>query len=218
MKVTKYEHSTLVISSDDALLVIDPGMFLTPPDFTGTVAVVITHEHADHWNDQNLTAILEKAPDAKVYGPAGVAAAASGFEVNVVKAGDVVTVEPFTLEFFGEKHAVIHESLPVADNVGVLVNDELYYGGDSYTVPGKPVGTLAAPVGAPWLKIGDVDGLRARDQAEARLLHPRHDAVGGGQEHGERPAQVGDREERRRLQAARGRRLDRPVAPGGMTR
>jgi len=39
--------------------------------------------------------------------------------------------------------------------VGVLVNDELYYGGDSYTVPDKAVGTLAAPVGAPWLKIGD---------------------------------------------------------------
>lgn len=155
MKVTKYEHATLVISSDDALLVIDPGVFLTPPDFAGTVAVVITHEHADHWSEQNLSAILGKAPDAKIYGPQGVAHAASGFEVTVVKAGDIIEADPFKLEFFGEKHAVIHESLPVADNVGVMVNDELYYGGDSYTVPGKPVGTLAAPVGAPWLKIGD---------------------------------------------------------------
>jgi L-ascorbate metabolism protein UlaG (beta-lactamase superfamily) len=155
VKVTKYEHATLVISSGDALLVIDPGIFLTPPDFTGTVAVVITHEHADHWNEQNLTGILEKAPDAKIYGPAGVAAAASEFEVNVVKAGDVITVEPFTLEFFGDKHAVIHQSVPVPDNVGVLVDDELYYGGDSFTAPGRPVGTLAAPVGGPWLKIGD---------------------------------------------------------------
>jgi L-ascorbate metabolism protein UlaG (beta-lactamase superfamily) len=155
VKVTKYEHATLVISSDDALLVIDPGMFLTPPDFTGTVAVVITHEHQDHWNEQNLGLILDKAPDANIYGPAGVAAAASGFEITTVKAGDIVTVEPFTLEFFGEKHAVIHDSIPTPDNVGVLVNDELYYGGDSYTVPDKPVGTLAAPIGAPWLKIGD---------------------------------------------------------------
>jgi L-ascorbate metabolism protein UlaG (beta-lactamase superfamily) len=155
VKVTKYEHATLVISIADDLLVIDPGVFLTPPDFTGTVAVVITHEHADHWNDQNLRAILEKAPDAKLYGPQGVADAASGFEINVVKAGDTVTAGPFTLEFFGEKHAVIHESVPVPDNVGVLVNDELYYAGDSYTVPNKPVGTLAAPIGAPWLKIGD---------------------------------------------------------------
>ncbi|MBU4465135.1 MAG: MBL fold metallo-hydrolase, partial [Actinobacteria bacterium] len=56
----------------------------------------------------------------------------------------------------GGTHAVIHESIPVIDNVGVLVNDEFYYPGDSYAVPkGEKVGLLAAPVGAPWLKIGD---------------------------------------------------------------
>jgi hypothetical protein len=47
----------------------------------------------------------------------------------------VVDAEPFRLEFFGGKHAVIHESIPVIDNVGVLVNDEFYYPGDSYAVP-----------------------------------------------------------------------------------
>ena len=155
MKVTKYEHATLVITSNDKQLVIDPGVFLTPPDFADTVAVVITHEHADHWTDQNLGMILEKSPGAKIYAPQGVATAASGFEITVVKEGDVIEIDPFTLEFFGSKHAVIHESIPVPDNVGVLVNDELYYPGDSYTVPSKPVGTLAAPVGAPWLKIGE---------------------------------------------------------------
>jgi len=156
VKVTKYEHATLVVTTADRQLVIDPGMFLTPPEFGNTVAVVITHEHGDHWTEDNLRRILEISPDAKIYGPQGVADAAAGFDVNVVEEGDTVEVEPFTLRFFGEKHAVIHESIPVPDNVGVLVNDELYYPGDSYTVPaGVAVGTLAAPVGAPWLKIGD---------------------------------------------------------------
>ncbi|MBW4033174.1 MAG: MBL fold metallo-hydrolase [Acidobacteria bacterium] len=155
MKVTKYEHATLVITVNDRQLVVDPGVFLTPPSFVNTVAVVITHEHADHWNDNNLRAILEKAPDAKIYGPSGVAAAASGFEITTVQDGDVIEIAPFTLEFFGSDHAIIHESIPVVDNVGVMVNGELYYGGDSYTVPSKPVSTLAAPVGAPWLKIGE---------------------------------------------------------------
>jgi hypothetical protein len=90
-----------------------------------------------------------------IYGPAGVKTAASGFDVTAVAAGDVVEAGPFTLKFFGEKHAVIHESIPVPDNVGVLVNDEFYYAGDSYTVPDAEVGTLAAPIGAPWLKIGE---------------------------------------------------------------
>ncbi len=67
-----------------------------------------------------------------------------------------MTVEPFTLEFFGGQHAVIHESLPVVDNVGVLVNGQFYYPGDSYAVPeGVDVKLLAAPIGAPWLKIGE---------------------------------------------------------------
>lgn len=155
MKVTKYEHATLVVESAGKLLVVDPGVFLTPPDFANTVAVVITHEHADHWTDQNLSMILEKAAQVRIYAPQGVATAASGFDITVVKDGDVIEADPFTLEFFGEKHAVIHHSIPLVDNVGVLINGELYYGGDSYTVPGKPVGTLAAPAGAPWLKIGD---------------------------------------------------------------
>ncbi len=155
MKVTKYEHATLVVESAGKLLVVDPGVFLTPPDFANTVAVVITHEHADHWTDQNLSMILEKAAQVRIYAPQGVATAASGFDITVVKDGDVIEAEPFTLEFFGEKHTVIHHSIPLVDNVGVLINNELYYGGDSYTVPGKPVGTLAAPAGAPWLKIGD---------------------------------------------------------------
>ena len=38
----------------------------------------------------------------------------------------------------------------------MLVNDEFYYPGDSYAVPkGVDVKLLAAPLGAPWLKIGE---------------------------------------------------------------
>jgi len=181
VKVTKYEHATLVVSSADHRLVIDPGSFLTPPDFAGTVAVVITHEHADHWTEDNLRRILEISPDAQIYGPQGVADAAAAFDVHVVKAGDTVTVEPFTLRFFGERHNVIHSSIPVPDNVGVLVNDELYYPGDSYTVPdGVEVGTLAAPVGAPWLKIGEaMDYVLAVKPKRAFFTHEMTLSVAG---------------------------------------
>ena len=156
MKVTKYEHATLLLSIGDDTLVIDPGMFLSAVDFGNVAAVVITHEHGDHWTPDQLGRILEQNPDAVIYGPAGVAAAASGFDVKTVKAGDEIEAGPFTLKFFGEKHALIHESIPVPDNVGVLVNDEFYYPGDSFAVPkGADVKLLAAPLGAPWLKVGE---------------------------------------------------------------
>jgi len=155
MKVTKYEHATLLLSIGDDSLVIDPGTFLSAVDFGTVAAVIITHAHGDHWTPDQLGRVLEKNPNIPIYGPAGVVAAASGFDVTEVKAGDTIEAGPFTLKFFGEEHAVIHESIPMIDNVGVLVNDELYYPGDAFTVPDVEVGTLAAPIGAPWLKIGD---------------------------------------------------------------
>ncbi|MDF2444667.1 MAG: hypothetical protein JWR01_2870 [Subtercola sp.] len=156
MRLTKLEHATLLLEKSGRKLVVDPGGFTAPlADATGTVAIVITHEHGDHWNADQLNRILGQNPGIPVFGPSGVAAAATDFDITVVQAGDEVTVEPFTLRFFGEKHAVIHESMPVVDNVGVLINDTLYYPGDSYTVPGVDVDVLAAPIGAPWLKIGD---------------------------------------------------------------
>ncbi|MGF6821297.1 L-ascorbate metabolism protein UlaG (beta-lactamase superfamily) [Microbacterium sp. ZKA21] len=157
MRVTKFEHATLRIDESGDTLIIDPGSFTLPmQDLTGVVAVVITHEHPDHWTPERLDEILLNAPGIPVFAPAGVAAAATGHEITVVSPGDTVTAGAFTLRFFGGEHAVIHASLPLVQNLGVLVNDELYYPGDSYAVPeGVAVSTLAAPLGAPWLKIGE---------------------------------------------------------------
>ncbi|MET1052448.1 MAG: MBL fold metallo-hydrolase [Mycetocola sp.] len=158
MRLTKLEHAALILEENGRKLFIDPGAFTTAiTEAAQTVAIVITHEHPDHWTPEQLGRILDKNPDAQVFGPAGFAAAAGSIPVRVVKAGDVVEVGPFTLEFFGEKHAVIHETIPVIDNVAVLVNGSVFYGGDSYTVPeGVDVDVQAVPAGAPWLKIGDV--------------------------------------------------------------
>lgn len=158
MKVTKREHACLIVEDAGKHLVIDPGSF-TPllAEVGSVVAIVITHEHADHFTSEQLSRLLAGNPDARIFGPSGVVKAASDFAVEVVNAGDTVAVGPFTLRFFGTTHAVIHSSYPRVDNVGVLVNDELYYAGDAFTVPdGVNVGTLAVPSGAPWLKIGEV--------------------------------------------------------------
>jgi L-ascorbate metabolism protein UlaG (beta-lactamase superfamily) len=156
MRVTKHEHACLTIEKLDQRVVIDPGSYTTPLfGVDGIVAVVITHEHADHWTPEHLGRILDRNENAAIFGPAGVAHAASDFNVTEVADGDHHEVGGFSLRFFGEKHAVIHPSLPVIDNVGVMVDDTLFYPGDAFTVPPVPVNTLAAPAGAPWLKISE---------------------------------------------------------------
>lgn len=157
MRITKHEHAALRIDDHGQTLLIDPGSFTLPLDELHRLAgVVITHEHPDHWTPEHLDRILRDAPGTPIFGPAGVVRAAEGYEITEVAPGDAVTAGDFALRFFGGVHAEIHSSLPLVDNVGVLVDDELYYPGDSYAVPeGVEVGTLAAPLGAPWLKIGD---------------------------------------------------------------
>ena len=157
MRVTKHEHAALRLDESGESVIIDPGMFTTPfDDLAGLVAVVLTHEHPDHWSPENLDRILSTAPGTPIFAPAGVAASADGYEITVVAPGDTVVAGHFTLRFFGGDHAVIHSSIPSIQNVGVLVNELLYYPGDSYAVPeGVQIDTLAAPLGAPWLKIGE---------------------------------------------------------------
>jgi L-ascorbate metabolism protein UlaG (beta-lactamase superfamily) len=158
MRVTKHEHSCLIVEVAGTQLVIDPGSFTTPLiDAQNVAAIVITHEHPDHWTPEHLQRILERSPEARLFAPAGVIRAAPPeLAFTESSAGATATVGAFSLHFYGSQHAVIHSSIPVVDNVGVMVNDELFYPGDAFTVPPVPVPTLAVPSGAPWLKIAEV--------------------------------------------------------------
>lgn len=177
MRLTKFEHAALLLEESGKKLFVDPGSLTSPlTDTNNTVGVVITHEHADHWTPEQLKRILDINPDVPIFAPQGVAAAAPDFAITVVHPGDTVEAGPFTLRFFGGRHAVIHESIPVVDNVGVLINDVLYYPGDSFTIPeGVDVDVLATPAGAPWLKIAEtIDFVLA---VKPKRSFPTHEMV-----------------------------------------
>ena len=176
MKVTKLEHAALIVETAGRTLIVDPGSLTTPVTEPGNaVGIVITHEHPDHWTPEQLNRILGKNPGIPIFGPAGVAAAAEGFDVTVVAEGTTIEIGPFTLQFFGEKHALIHETVPVPDNVGVLINGSFFYPGDALTVPDVKVQTLAVPSAAPWLKLGEaMDYVTAMG---ASHVFPTHDMV-----------------------------------------
>ncbi|MBW8872944.1 MAG: MBL fold metallo-hydrolase, partial [Leifsonia sp.] len=110
MRLTKFEHAGLLLEQDGQKLFVDPGSFTSPlTDTANAVAVVITHEHPDHWTPEQLNRVRDLSPEVTIYGPEGVAAAASDFDITVVHPGDTMDAGPFTLRFFGGKHAVIHE-------------------------------------------------------------------------------------------------------------
>jgi L-ascorbate metabolism protein UlaG (beta-lactamase superfamily) len=139
------------------------------------VAIVITHEHADHFDSDLLASIYDKNPDSVLISLKSVTQEMPDHKSQAVTAGDVVTVGPFDLEFFGGTHAEIHPDIPLIDNLGVLINQKLYYPGDSFALPNKPIDVLALPVSAPWLKISEtIEFLIA---VKPRLVFPTHDAI-----------------------------------------
>lgn len=176
MELTKYEHACFTLSQNDESIVIDPGELTT--DFIapeGVIAVIITHEHPDHFDMDHITDIIDKNPDAIIIAPKSITDTIEVFETRSVTGGDSVTVGSFDLEFYGKTHEIIHPSVPAVENVGVMVNEIVYYPGDSFTIPEKPVDTLAIPAGAPWLRFREAgDFLIA---LKPRLAFPTHDSV-----------------------------------------
>jgi L-ascorbate metabolism protein UlaG (beta-lactamase superfamily) len=156
MKISKFEHALLVVELEGEQLVIDPGSYSKLPELENVSTIVLTHLHDDHSFAPHIKAIKEQFPDSRVFGTSEVANKLKEIAVEVVLHGDRHQVGPFTLDFFGDLHQVIHRSIPLVQNVGVMVNSTLYYPGDSYTIPEQKVELLACPSSAPWLRISDV--------------------------------------------------------------
>jgi L-ascorbate metabolism protein UlaG (beta-lactamase superfamily) len=69
---------------------------------------------------------------------------------------------------------MIHADIPLVPNVGYVVAERLFHPGDALTVPDRAVDVLALPVGAPWVKSGEViDFLRAVSPPVAVPIHER---------------------------------------------
>jgi len=173
MRLTKYAHACVRVE-DDGVLVVDPGIFTDPEALAGADAVLVTHEHPDHIDVKALTAAIGGRP-VPVYGPESLRPMLSGtdIEFTAVAPGDEWRAAGFDIKGFGGEHAVIHPDIPQITNVGYLIGGELYHPGDALFVPeGVSVGTLLAPVHAPWLKVWEgIDFVRAVAPERAIGIH-----------------------------------------------
>lgn len=174
MKITKYEHSGLVIEKDGKVLVFDPVEFKEKlPEFTNVAAVVITHKHGDHFQPAVIERIMAANSAAELIVSAQTAEMVNG--AIVAKAGDTCDVAGFQLAFFGRDHAAIIPGQVPCDNIGVVVDGSIVNPGDSFDLPEVQPKVLLVPIAAPWCKVCEsIDFVR---RAKPNVVIPIHDAV-----------------------------------------
>jgi len=154
MRITKFGHACVRIEHDGTTIVIDPGVFTDPEAVDGADAVLITHEHSDHYEPRLL-----RGTDARVFTIDAVAqkireeAPGVGERTTVVSPGESFQVAGIPVTAVGELHAIIHDELPRFFNSGYSIEAggrRLFHPGDALTGPGQDVDVLFLPVSAPW--------------------------------------------------------------------
>jgi len=159
MHLTKYGHSCVRFDDGDRSLVIDPGAFSdVAAALDGVGAVLITHEHFDHLDQERVRSALAGDPSLRLFAPSSITAGLAEFgeQVVTVAPDEAFTADGFSVRTFGGQHAVIHPQIPVIANVGYLIDGAVFHPGDSFTVPPVAVDTLLLPAQAPWSKVSEV--------------------------------------------------------------
>ena len=161
IRLTRWGHACIRLDRGGDRLVIDPGVFSDlPAALDGVQAVLVTHEHPDHVATEPLAEAVQGG-GVQVWAPqsvvdAFVEAGAPADRVHPVGAGETFSAGGFDVAALGEWHALVHQDVPRIPNVGYLVEGVLHPG-DAFIDPaGAEVAVLCTPLGAPWLKLGEV--------------------------------------------------------------
>ncbi|HZZ96172.1 MAG TPA: MBL fold metallo-hydrolase [Jatrophihabitantaceae bacterium] len=178
MQLTKYTHACVRLDDGDRGVVIDPGVYSEVDEAVdGAAAILITHEHPDHIDVENVRAALGRDSRLRLYAPTSVAATLAdlGEQVVAVQPGEQFEAAGFSVRSFGGQHALIHPAIQTIANLGYLVDGAVYHPGDSFTVPNAPVTTLLLPSNAPWSKASEVIDFAIA--VRAPRVHQIHDSL-----------------------------------------
>lgn len=176
MRITKFGHACVRLEHEGAVLVLDPGVFTERAALDGADAVLITHEHPDHYLPDHLAAV-----DVPVFTIEAVAAKVradvASARVTVVAPDETFEAAGLAVRAVGELHAVIHPDYPRIHNSGYVVTaggEKVYHPGDALTGPGEQVDVLLAPVSAPWMKVSEaIDFARSVGAPRNLAVHDR---------------------------------------------
>ena len=180
MQIVHYGHSCVLLTTDSARLLFDPGTFSSGFESARDLdAILITHQHFDHLDGDRLPALVEANPSAALVVDEDTVPEIEKLGLtptSVARPGDTLTFGETGVAVVGGRHATIHPDVPMPTNAGYVVDHgAFYHPGDALFVPEQRIDVLGLPMGAPWLKTGEtIDFLRA---VGPRVAVPIHEAL-----------------------------------------
>ena len=138
MKAVKFLHSCFLLEKGNDRILFDPGKFsfveggAQPSDFTNINAIINTHSHPDHMDDEAIKVIMENNPGSVLYGNGGIAAGLQpkGLRVELFEEG-TKKIGEFKVDAYEARHEKI-VAAKIPQNTAYVVDHTLLNPGDSY--------------------------------------------------------------------------------------
>jgi L-ascorbate metabolism protein UlaG (beta-lactamase superfamily) len=173
MKVTKYPQSCLVLEKGSARILLDPGTVATNAyaleDFGDVGAVLYTHRHADHFDDQQVTPLLERG--VRLYGNADVCSLI-GSDATEVRDGEELEIAGFQVTPRDLPHCPMVDGSEGPPNTGFVFDGRLFHPGDGINLAGLSAELLALPIAGPSISFREAYAFV--QQTGARTVVPIH--------------------------------------------
>ncbi len=156
MNIKKLGHCCFVVEVNGKRVMTDPGSYSNLQDQEKNIDMVVyTHEHPDHFHLESLEKVMANNPNVKIVtnSAVGKLLADAGISFEVLEDGDSAEYDGIYLEAHGTTHSEIYNQFGLVENTGYFIGKDLFYPGDAFTNPNKPVDVLALPVAGPWMNL-----------------------------------------------------------------
>lgn len=179
MTITKYLHSCILLEEDGYRLLIDPGEFtfiegrLKPEDLPAPDAILLTHEHPDHYYPDALRILVRRKPVPIITNrELAPKLEQAGLAGEAIDAGEQHQLGPLMVEAVEAPHGDLPLAKPL--NIAFAVNDCLLLLGDSALPKYEQAEVVFLPVSHPGIRL--LDALECAQRLKPRLVIPVHDA------------------------------------------